>query len=367
MHRYCNGQLRSRLEFPKAFIGQSFNQAGFKECLQDHGLLHSWPTTKSGLLSTSKETWGAMLPRIPVEFEILAEAMAAKAQASKSDLALDGDVNRPDPMPFVTKTSRNNPPNPTYVLSGPKYTRGLIGSRTEKVVEFDYKSEEFAVAGYLSGDQAMIRAYEDESRDVYTEFGFATGIIPRNAKPDKVKRLRQLVKIVCLSILYGRGPFGLSQALNCTTGFARNVLDLHKAWYPRYWAWSKTCKARARKDGCIYTPLGWRFKVESTTKPTTLQNFPIQATSSEILRRAVLLVDDAGYPLCCTNHDSLLMSCPEELDTSPVPGIMAAAAEQVIGYPLRVDTKVLLPGQTMYPSDPTKQKLLEVVRGVCYS
>jgi hypothetical protein len=78
----------------------------------------------------------------------------------------------------------------------------------------------------------------------------------------------------------------------------------------------------------------------------------------------VIALDDAGYRLLATNHDSILVEVQlEDVDeaSTKIARIMSeTGAELLGGHRLRVDTHVVRPGQSLLPSDPTSRRFWKV-------
>ena len=66
----------------------------------------------------------------------------------------------------------------------------------------------------------------------------------------------------------------------------------------------KYCVAR----GYFETKFGWRFYVSDTesVNPRSLMNWPLQGHGSEILRRAIIDLDKAGYEISMPVHDAMI-------------------------------------------------------------
>jgi hypothetical protein len=96
------------------------------------------------------------------------------------------------------------------------------------------------------------------------------------------------------------------------------------------------------------TPLGFRMRLHRGTKPTTLYNFPGQATGGEITRLAVCLATERGLRIVTSLHDSLVAECrigEIELVQTELHRAMSDAARAVLGgFDIRIDSKV-----TKYP------------------
>jgi DNA polymerase-1 len=55
---------------------------------------------------------------------------------------------------------------------------------------------------------------------------------------------------------------------------------------------------------------GWTVHVTGISRPTTLRNYMMQASGSEMLRAACCLATERGILLCAPVHDALLVEGP---------------------------------------------------------
>jgi len=65
---------------------------------------------------------------------------------------------------------------------------------------------------------------------------------------------------------------------------------------------------------------GWTVHVTGTSRPTTLRNYMMQASGSEMLRAACCLATERGILLCAPVHDALLVEGP----TGEIEDVVAA-------------------------------------------
>jgi len=106
-----------------------------------------------------------------------------------------------------------------------------------------------------------------------------------------------------------------------------------------------------------------------------LANWPLQSHGSEILRRALIDLDEAGFEISMPIHDAVLIhmerkSSKEMLKKiKEIKNIMSGAADQVIGWRIPVEVKIIR-DQFHQESEHQKlweelyEKVLKVKRGV---
>jgi len=101
----------------------------------------------------------------------------------------------------------------------------------------------------------------------------------------------------------------------------------------------------AALNGYLDTVFGWRFQLDSDTRPTTIQNFLCQANGAEMLCLACSIAYEAGLAICAPVHDSILMEAPLETldrDVARLREIMTEAGRIVLdSFPVRTDAEVV--------------------------
>ena len=169
----------------------------------------------------------------------------------------------------------------------------------------DWSAEEIAIAARLSGDPQLLKIVREG--DPYLGFARLAGLAPADATKHTHPAIRELCKMLFLGVGYGMGEVTLAGHLNRGIPEARRLLQLYREAFPRLTAWTEEQCDRAMLSGSISTMFGWRLQVNGTTKPTTLRNFPAQATGAEILRLACCLATERGIAVVAPVHDALLI------------------------------------------------------------
>ena len=96
--------------------------------------------------------------------------------------------------------------------------RGFVQAKPGNAVAYlDWSAEEIAVAAAFSGDEALITDYQ--TGDPYCGFAVRAGLAPKGATKKSHPEIRDLCKILFLSLNYGRAAQGLATALG------KSVLD----------------------------------------------------------------------------------------------------------------------------------------------
>jgi DNA polymerase I len=322
------------------YDGTTFKLNRFERYLSINGI--KWPRLDSGRLDLAKETFKTMSERYP-QLERLRELRKSLSQLTLKKLAVGSDGrNRCLLSPFGAKTSRNTPSNSKFIYGPAKWLRSLIKPKPGYGIAYiDYEKQEFGIAAALSGDTAMIEAYESD--DSYMAFGKETGLIPPGGDKNSHSNERDFCKTTILGIQYSMSEYGLARKLGISVFKARGLLNNHRRAYHVFWEWSESCVNHALLFGKIESVFGWTLNVTETPNLRSLGNFPMQANGAEIKRLACCMATEQGIRVCCPVHDALLIEAPlEGLDTAVhrTQRIMEEAGSIVLdGFRLRTDVE----------------------------
>ncbi|MEK7389666.1 MAG: DNA polymerase [Elusimicrobiota bacterium] len=324
------------------FEGRSFKAARLEKYLAAHDI--PWPRLPSGALSLDDDTFKEMSRSHP-EIAPIRELRLALSQMRLSDLAVGSDGrNRCLLSAFRSITGRNQPSNARFIFGPSVWLRSLIRPEPGYGLAYlDWCQQEFAIAGHLSGDAAMIHAYE--SGDPYLAFAKQAGAIPADGTKKTHGPVREQFKSCALAVLYGMGPESLALRIRQPVSRARELLKLHRDTFPKFWNWSDGVVDHGMLHGRLWTVFGWTYHVGPQANPRSLRNFPMQANGAEMLRLACCLATERGIRVCAPVHDALLIEAPlDQLDrvVAETQAIMAQASAIVLGGPrLRSDAKLV--------------------------
>ena len=340
-------QIRSNLiaEVDKSYgvyEGQTFKMNRFAAYLIREDI--PWPRLASGSLALDDKTFKMMAKAHP-RLHSLRELRKTLSGLKLTDLYVGSDGrNRCLLSCFGTKTGRNAPSTTKFVFGLPAWLRGLIKPDAERVLAYvDWEQQEFGIAAALSGDEAMISAYE--SGDPYLAFAKQAGAVPADATKQSHTQKRDLFKICALAVQYGMGETSLAAAIKQTPSHARQLLCLHRETYSTFWKWNDAAVNCAMLSGVLHAVFGWEIHVGPQSNPRSLSNFPMQANGSEMLRLACCLGTERGICVCAPVHDALLIEAGAENIDAAVDDtrrVMAEASRIVLsGFELRTDVKIV--------------------------
>ncbi len=249
----------------------SFSGARFADWLGRSGI--PWPRLESGWLDLSDDAFRQMARQYPIVAP-LRELRHSLSQFRLNDLAVGSDGrNRCLLSAFRARTGRNQPSNSRFIYGPSVWLRGLIAPEPGRAVAYvDWSQQEFGIAAALSGDRAMLDAYQ--SGDPYLTFAMQAGAAPADATKETHGAVRDRFKVCALAVQYGMAARSLAHSIGEPEIVGRELLRLHRQTYPNFWEWSQAAVDHAMLRGWLQTVFGWRIHVGRDANPRSLANFP---------------------------------------------------------------------------------------------
>ena len=201
----------------------------------------------------------------------------------------------------------------------PSTSNGLILSA-------DYSQIELRIMAHLSCDQHLINAFK-QGIDIHTATASKIFGIPHDLVTTDQRRI---AKTANFGIMYGISAFGLAQRLRISRKEAQKIIDDYFTGFPSILSFIEDTKAAARETGYVETLFGRRRYIpDINSKNGTMRalaernavNAPIQGTSADIIKMAMIEVDrsmsEAGMEsrMVLQIHDELVFdTVPQEVD-----------------------------------------------------
>jgi hypothetical protein len=325
------------------YQGRTFKAARFAEWLAAENI--AWPRLPSGALDLSDDCFHEMSRAHPAKIAPIRELRHALSQLRLEKLAVGADSrNRCLLSAFGSKTGRNQPSNARYSFGPSTWLRSLIRPKPGRALAYvDWEQQEFGIAAALSGDGAMMEAYR--SADPYLTFAKQAGAVPPDGTRGTHQAERERFKVLSLGVQYGMSAEALAHKLDVPPIRGRELIELHRRTFPRYWQWSDAAEMTAMLSGKLQGTFGWTVRVGAEVNPRSIRNFPLQANGAEMLRLATILATERGVKVCALIHDALLIEGTADgigAEAAKASRAMREASELVLpGFPLRTDAKVV--------------------------
>ena len=325
------------------YEGTSFRAGLFMDYLSRRGI--RWPLLESGSPALDEVTFRDMALRHP-GLEPLRQLKATLSKLRLKDLAVGPDGrNRTLLSAFRSKTGRNQPSSSRFIFGAASWLRGLIMPPAGSGLAYvDWSQQEYGVAAALSGDEAMMKAYQ--SGDPYLAFALKAGAAPKGATKHSHASIRSQFKAAVLAVQYGMGAESLAERIGQPVARGRELLRMHHEAYPIFWRWSDSAVDHAKIHGSLQTVYGWKIRTQPDHSARSLRNFPVQANGAEMLRLASVLLTAEGVRVAAPVHDAFLIEFPAkdaEQTVLMAQALMSRASREVLGgFELKTDTQVFL-------------------------
>jgi DNA polymerase-1 len=320
----------------------SFREKRFIRLLNAWGI--GWPLLPSGRLDLKDRTF-KMMAQIHPELEDLRQLLYCLEKLKLRSLIVGSDgYARCWLNPCGSRTGRYQPSNAEFIFGPAVWMRAyLIQAKPGWVIIYlDYEGQEFGIAAALSGDPAMLEAYN--SGDIYIAFGKQAGLLPAWATKETHRQQRDQLKVCVLATQYGQEYRSLAEKLDQPDIVARELLQKHRKTYSVFWSWLENRVNRAMLTNEQETVFGWKHRFRERPKPNTVKNFFMQGNGSEMLKLACCLGTEGGISICAPVHDAILMQAPIdhwEEDVARMRAYMAEASRIVLnGFVLRTEQHV---------------------------
>ncbi|HZS07741.1 MAG TPA: DNA polymerase [Blastocatellia bacterium] len=222
-----------------------------------------------------------------------------------------------------------------------EYRSCFRAPRGRKLVVADYSQIELRILADFAGDEALQQAFTSGA-DLHRATASQMLGIPLE---EVTAQQREYAKRLNYGIIYGMGADGLAGMLEIPVEEAGRLIDRYFAAYAGVARWLRDASEAAVREGRSRTASGrlwvYRFDVNDHQQLGALKrvgrNTPIQGTSSDILKRAIRLTDDAlmnrDAQIINSIHDELVVECDEASagETARiVSGTMVAAGKEFI-------------------------------------
>ncbi|MBN1398704.1 MAG: DNA polymerase I [Bacteroidetes bacterium] len=172
----------------------------------------------------------------------------------------------------------------------------IPGSRESLILSADYSQIELRVMAHISGDEGLTRAFNNREDIHATTAAKVFGVNIDNVTRD----MRRKAKEINFGIMYGIGPFGLSNRLDISQNEGKDIIARYFTRFPKVQQYINDTIAEGRKKGYVSTLLGRRRYIpdmRSNNKNVRQNaerqaiNMPIQGTAADMIKLAMVHID----------------------------------------------------------------------------
>lgn len=164
-----------------------------------------------------------------------------------------------------------------------------------KILSADYSQIELRIMAHLSKDPELIKAFQEDV-DIHTRTAALVYGVPEK---DVLPEMRRVAKIVNFGIMYGAGPFRMSEELKIPMQEARKIVDNYFHTYPGINNYIIATLNDARENGYVKTLSGrlrYVHDINSSNKnirdaaERAAINMPIQGTAADMIKIAMIRI-----------------------------------------------------------------------------
>ncbi|MGR5268807.1 DNA polymerase I [Vibrio astriarenae] len=309
--------------------------------------------TPSGTPSTNEEVLQELaldypLPKLILEYRGLAKLKST--YTDKLPKMINPETGRVHTSyhQAVTATGRlsSTDPNlqniPIRSEEGRRIRQAFVAPHGCKILAVDYSQIELRIMAHLSGDEALLSAFR-EGKDIHA--ATAAEILGVDIA-DVSSEQRRRAKAVNFGLIYGMSAFGLAKQLGIPRGEAQSYMDKYFERYPGVMQYMEDTRSAASEQGYVETIFGRRLHLPEIKSRNGMRrkaaeraaiNAPMQGTAADIIKKAMLLVDEwieqngnGRVKLLMQVHDELVLEVEEsalsEIE-SKVQELMESAAQ----------------------------------------
>ena len=294
------------------------------------------------------------LPALILEYRGLAKLKSTYTDKLPKDINTDSGRVHTSYHQAVTATGRlsSSDPNlqniPIKTAQGRKVRAAFVAPEGKKILAADYSQIELRIMGHLSGDDGLLQAFSEEL-DVHS---FTASEVFNVEIQSVTADQRRSAKAINFGLIYGMSAFGLAKQLDISRALAQDYIDSYFSRYPKVLDYMEQTKEQASKLGYVETVFGRRLYLPEINAKQAMRrqaaertaiNAPMQGTAADIIKKAMLEVDDwlglanVDCRMIMQVHDELVFEVAEsDIDEveSEVENLMSQSAS--LDVPLTV-------------------------------
>jgi DNA polymerase I len=233
---------------------------------------------------------------------------------------------------------------PIRTEMGREIRKAFIAEENNHLLSADYSQVELRVLAHLSGDEALVEAFQ-LGEDIHTR----TACEIFGTSPERLDaEARRMAKAVNFGIVYGLSAFGLSRQLKIYPKDAKKFIDQYFSIYKQVKVYMEETVAQAKEAGYTMTLMN-RKRYLPDLKSQNRQvresaeriaiNSPVQGSAADLIKLAMIQLaikireKKLKSRMILQVHDELVFECPQE-EKQEIQALVKKEMEEVI--PLKV-------------------------------
>jgi DNA polymerase-1 len=317
---YSLSGLEFNINSPKQLGDVLFNKMGLKVARQKK--------TSLGALSTRESELEKLIDEHPIIQEVLHYRELQKLLSTYIDtiptlIAPDGRLHTTFlPNGAATGRMASRDPNlqniPHKSEAGARIREAFVAEKGYRLVAFDYSQIELRIAAFLSKDRKLLDIF-NKGEDVHTSVASEVfNVVPA----DVTKEMRRQAKVINFGIIYGMGVTSLAKAISSDRATAQKFYDEYFKKFSGLASYLDDIKNFAYKNGYTETFFGRRRYFEGLKSKLPYVraqsermaiNAPIQGTEADIIKIAMVKIDDHVTKLGLGEEVRMLLQVHDEL------------------------------------------------------
>ncbi|MCR4281613.1 MAG: DNA polymerase, partial [Bauldia sp.] len=242
---------------------------------------------------------------------------------------------------------------PIRTEEGRRIRTAFVAEKGMKLISADYSQIELRIVAHVADVPELKQAFA-EGMDIHAMTASEMFNVPVKGMPADVRRR---AKAINFGIIYGISAFGLANQLGIPREEAGAYIKRYFERFPGIRGYMDKMRAQVKQDGFVSTLFGRKihFPQAKSSNPSERAfverasiNAPIQGTAADIIRRAMIRMEDAlgkarlNARMLLQVHDELVFEAPESEVEKTMPlvaRVMENAAEPAIhlSVPIQVD------------------------------
>ena len=256
----------------------------------------------------------------------------------------------------IASTGRLSSANPNFqnipirTELGREVRKAFIAQEKDWVIlSADYSQVELRIMAHYSQEPELLNAFRLDA-DIHTR---TAALVNDISESEVTSDQRRSAKVVNFGIMYGAGPYRMSQELGISMADAKKLIETYFNTYPGIRSYMDRTLASARENGYVETLYKRRRKTVNllTSNMNMVKaeeraaiNMPIQGTAADLIKIAMINIhnrmkkESIKGKMILQIHDELLFECPI-YEAEKLGELVATEMESAIeiSVPLKVD------------------------------
>ncbi|EYD70615.1 DNA polymerase I [Limimaricola hongkongensis] len=221
---------------------------------------------------------------------------------------------------------------PIRTEEGRRIREAFVAPKGRVLVSLDYSQIELRILAHMADIEALKQAFRD-GQDIHAATASEMFNVPLD---EMTPEIRRQAKAINFGVIYGISGFGLARNLRIPRGEAQGFIDRYFERFPGIRDYMDATTAFAKENGFVQTLFGRRINTPEINAKgpgagfakRAAINAPIQGSAADIIRRAMIRMDDAiasvpSARMLLQVHDELLF----EVDEAEAEKLIAIARE----------------------------------------